>query len=60
VLYLEHGLIENAVYHNKGHQAFVIANSFNGFLERLLADVRAYIGGDPEWQFMDAVLYNKR
>jgi hypothetical protein len=35
----------------------VVAESFSAFLERLRADVNAYVANDTGWKFMDADLY---
>jgi hypothetical protein len=54
ILYLPHGLIEDRIYRDSPPMRMkVLAEDFDGFLNRLLEDLRAFVDGTPGWQYMD-------
>lgn len=52
VLYLGEGRVEDAVYDGWNGDVRVLSESLNGFLDRLLADVEAFICPCPGWRYL--------
>jgi hypothetical protein len=52
ILYLPNGEIRNSVYLDTANSATRLANDFEGFLARLLADVDAFVHDTPDHVFM--------
>jgi hypothetical protein len=54
ILFLPHGSIRDSIYRDSPPRLMrILAEDFDGFLKRLLEDLRAFVSRTPGWQFMD-------
>jgi hypothetical protein len=54
ILFLPLGSIRDSIYRDSPQAPMkLLAKDFDGFLERLLEDLRAFVSRTPGWQFMD-------
>jgi hypothetical protein len=54
ILFLPPGSIRDSIYCDSPQKPMrLLAKDFDGFLERLLEDLRAFVERTPGWQFMD-------
>lgn len=58
VLYLPLGIIEDGMFDGEWTPVKVLSQDFFGFLERLLADTKAFVRGDEQWEYMDKNLHS--
>ena len=52
ILLLENGLVENGVFHAENHSVKIIARSFEGFLDKLLQDVDAFVNDSLDYSYI--------
>jgi hypothetical protein len=54
ILLLPHGAIRGSIYRDTSAMPMtVVAKDFDGFLRRLLEDLKAFVNGTPGWRYMD-------
>jgi hypothetical protein len=52
-------IVEDSIYYEDDFPVKTVGSSFYGYLERLLADTKAYINDDRDWIYMEDEVYGK-